>query len=162
MAALDWVFATALVASVLLGAWRGLMYELLSVLGWIGAFVLAQWLAPQVGGWLPMGRAGEALRYGAGFALAFAGTVFAAGLLAWAARKLVEVAGLRPADRALGAMFGLVRGAVLALAVALVVLLTPLKAAGWWTESVGAAVATVALQGLKPVLPQPLGQYLPG
>ena len=63
MATLDWVFLTVLAASLALGAWRGLVYEVLSVLGWIAAFVLAQWLAPDAAAWLPMGRSGEALRY---------------------------------------------------------------------------------------------------
>lgn len=162
MAALDWVLLAVLVASVLLGAWRGLVHEMLSVLGWIAAFVLAQWLAPAAGEWLPMRGAAQPLRYAAGFAVVFVAVVFAAALLAWGVGRLVAASGLRPADRALGAMFGLVRGALVALAAAVVVLLTPLKAAAWWQESVGASVATVALQGLKPVLPPPLGQYLPG
>ena len=34
-----------LLVSVVIGAWRGLLYEVLSVLGWVAAFVLAQWLA---------------------------------------------------------------------------------------------------------------------
>ena len=47
--------------------------------------------------------------------------VFAGGLLAWASRKLIEAAGLRPVDRTLGAAFGVVRGVVLLLALAVVV-----------------------------------------
>ena len=46
MATLDWVFLGVLAISLLLGALRGLVYEVLSVLGWIAAFLLAQWLAP--------------------------------------------------------------------------------------------------------------------
>jgi membrane protein required for colicin V production len=46
-------------ASLLLGAWRGLVYELMSMLGWIAAFVLAQWWAPEVALRLPMSGATE-------------------------------------------------------------------------------------------------------
>jgi membrane protein required for colicin V production len=161
MAALDWVFLAVLVSSLVLGAWRGLVYEVLSVLSWLAAFVLAQWLAAPVGAWLPMTGAAEPLRYAAGFALVFIGAVFAGGLVAWGTRKLVEAVGLRPFDRALGAGFGLVRGLVLLLAVAVVVNMTPLRTAQWWTESTGAGVSTAALRGLKPVVPERLGQYLP-
>jgi membrane protein required for colicin V production len=49
VAVLDWVFIAVLVASLMLGAWRGLVYEVLSVMSWIAAFVLAQWLAPDCG-----------------------------------------------------------------------------------------------------------------
>ena len=62
MAVLDWVFVAVLVASLALGAWRGLVYEVLSVASWIAAFVLAQWLAPDVAALLPMGKASEPMR----------------------------------------------------------------------------------------------------
>ena len=45
MAALDWVFLTVLAASLLIGAWRGLVFELLSLAGWVVAFFAAQWFA---------------------------------------------------------------------------------------------------------------------
>lgn len=161
MATLDWVFLAVLAASLALGAWRGLVYEVLSVLGWIAAFVLAQWLAADAAAWLPMAQAGDAMRYAAGFVLVFIAAAFAAGLLAWLLKKLVEAVGLRPVDRTLGAAFGLVRGAVLLLAAAVVVNLTPLQGGQWWTESMGAGVSTTVLKGLKPVLPERFGQYLP-
>ncbi len=63
MPALDWIFVALLLASLLLGAWRGLVYEVLSVLAWIVAFVLAQWLAPGVAQRLPMSGATEMIRY---------------------------------------------------------------------------------------------------
>lgn len=147
--------------SVLLGLWRGLVYEVLSVLNWLAAFVIAQWLAPQAAAWLPLGQAGEAFRYAAGFVLVFVGALFAGGLLTWLTKKLVEAVGLRPVDRALGGMFGLVRGVVAVLALAVVVQLTALKDGGWWTESLTSGVATAALRGLKPVVPEPFAAYLP-
>lgn len=163
IATLDWIFLAVLALSLLLGVLRGLVYEVLSVLSWLAAFVLAQWAAPEVAQWLApvMGKAPEPLRYAAGFALVFIAVVFAGGLLAYATRKLVEAVGLRPADRALGGCFGLVRGVLLLLAAAVVVNLTPLRTAQWWTESAGAAVTAAALRGLKPVLPEEFGQYLP-
>ena len=33
----DWVLLAALLLSVLLGLWRGLVYEVLSVAGWVAA-----------------------------------------------------------------------------------------------------------------------------
>ncbi len=162
MPALDWVFAAVLLLSVLLGLWRGLVYEVLSVAGWVAAFVLAQWFAPEVAAWLPMGSSAQALRYAAAFVLVFIGAAFAAGLLAWLARKLIEAVGLRPVDRVLGSAFGLVRGAVIVLAAAVVFHMTPLHETQMWNESAGAQVATATLKGLKPILPEAFGRYLPG
>lgn len=161
MSTLDWITLALLAASVLLGLWRGLVYEVLSVLNWLAAFVLAQWLAPRAAEWLPLTRAGESVQYAGGFVLVFVVALFAGGLVAWLTKKLVEAVGLRPVDRALGGMFGLVRGAVAVLALAVVVQLTNLRDGEWWTGSVTAGVATAALRGLKPVVPESFGAYLP-
>ncbi|MBS0390962.1 MAG: CvpA family protein [Proteobacteria bacterium] len=161
MAALDWIFLTVLVASLLMGAWRGLVFELLSVAGWVVAFFAAQWFADDMGALLPMGQADASLRHVAGFALVFVGAVFACGLLAWLVKKLVEAVGLRPADRALGALFGVLRGLVLLLAVTLVTGWMQLQEAPWWKESQAAPILQGALKRLKPVLPDELGRHLP-
>ncbi len=162
MAVLDWVFLAVLVASLLVGAWRGLVYEVFSVVSWIAAFVLAQWLAPDAARLLPLGSMSEPVRYAAGFVVVLVAAAFAGGLLAWLLKKLVEAIGLRPVDRTLGAAFGLARGVVLLLAAAVVVNMTPLKGNVLWQESAGAGVLTVALKGMKPILPEEFGQYLPG
>ena len=161
MAVLDWVFGAVLLASLLLGAWRGLVFEVLSLVTWVAAFIVAQWFAPDVAQMLPMPGAGEAMRYAAGFVLTFIAAVFAGGVVAVLVKKLVSVAGLAPADRMLGAVFGLVRGVVVLLALTVVVAMTPLKKSVWWTDSIGAGVLSAALKGLKPVLPQEYGKYLP-
>jgi membrane protein required for colicin V production len=161
MPTLDWIFLGVLLASLLLGAWRGLMYELLSAVSWIAAFILAQWFAPDVALKLPMAGSAEAVRYAAGFAVVFILSVFAGGLLAKLVQKLFAAVGLQPADRALGAAFGLVRGVVLLLAATVVVGMSPMKSSAWWMESVGAGMGMATLKGLKPALPEEFGRYLP-
>ena len=47
-----------LLASLLLGAWRGLVYEVMSVVGWVVAFILAQVFAGSLAQHLPMESAG--------------------------------------------------------------------------------------------------------
>jgi len=161
MAALDWIFVVVLAASLLIGAWRGLVFELISLAGWVVAFVAAQWFAADVGAWLPMGEADAAWRHVAGFACVFVAAMFACGLLAWLAKKLIEAVGLRPADRALGALFGLLRGALLLLALALVALWTPVHKEPWWTQSASGPLLQALLADLRPALPQELGRHLP-
>jgi membrane protein required for colicin V production len=160
VAAVDWILLAVLVFSMLLGAWRGLVYEVLSVLGWAVSFYAAQWFAPEVAARLPMVSAGEPVRYAAAFVLVFVVSVFVAGLLAFLLKKLVEAIGLRPVDRTLGALFGLVRGVILLLATAVVMNMTSLQSSDWWRESKGAVVLTAALKGLKPVLPERFAKYL--
>jgi membrane protein required for colicin V production len=161
MPTLDWIFLAVLLLSMVIGAWRGLVFEVLSLLTWAVAFVVAQWFAPDAAGWLPMGNAAEPVRYAAGFVLVFVLAIFGGSLVAFLIKKLVAAVGLRPADRLLGAGFGLVRGVVLLLAVTVVVGMTPLHTATWWQEASGPKVTTVVLGGLKPLLPEEFGKYLP-
>ena len=160
MAAVDWVFLAVLGLSMLLGAWRGLVYEVLSVLGWAVSFYAAQYFAPTVSGWLPLQSSSQTVRYAAAFVIVFVAAVFAAGLLAFLLKKLIEAIGLRPVDRTMGAAFGLVRGAILLLAAAVVMDMTALKNSVWWQESKGAPVLSATLKGLKPVLPEKFANYL--
>jgi len=156
----DWVLLAVLAFSMLLGAWRGLVYEVLSVLGWAVSFYAAQYFAPMVAGWLPLQSSSETVRYAAAFVLVFVVGVFTAGLLAFLLKKLIEAIGLRPVDRTMGAAFGLVRGVILLLAAAVVMDMTALKTSTWWQESKGAPVLTAALKGLKPLLPEEFAKYL--
>ena len=161
LAIADWIFIGVLVFSLLVGAWRGLMFEVISVVSWIAAFVLAQWFAPAVAHWLPISSTSEALRYGLGFLIVFIGTIFAGSLIAFMVKKMLAAVGLSPADRMLGAAFGVVRGVVILLALTVLVGMTPFRSAPWWQESEGAKLAGVALHGLKPLLPEDFGKYIP-
>ena len=158
---LDWVTLGVLLASLVLGAWRGLVYEVVSVAGWVAGFVLAQWFAPEAAKRLPLSGLSDSLRHAAGFVAVFVASLFAAALLAWVTKKLVEAMGMRPVDRTLGAAFGLIRGMVLLLAIVVVVDMTPLKTDAWWREARSVGVLEAVLRGLKPVLPEEFGKYLP-
>jgi len=161
MPALDWIFAAVLLLSMLLGAWRGLVFEVLSLLSWLAAFVLAQWLALDAARYLPVASGSDAMRYAAGFVVVFIVVIVLGSLLAVIVKKLTVAVGLRPLDRALGAVFGSVRGALLLLLATVVVGMTPMKSSPAWQESVGAGVAVAVLKGLKPALPGDLEKFLP-
>jgi membrane protein required for colicin V production len=161
MTFVDWTLLGILGLSLVIGIWRGLVYEVLSVFVWIAAFVLAQWFAPDVAAKLPMAGTVQSLRYAAGFVLVFVGTAFVAGLFVQLIKKMVAVVGLRPVDRTLGAVFGLLRGAILLLAIAVVMNMTALRSQADWQASQGATMLTELLTKLKPLLPQDFGKYLP-
>ena len=158
---LDWIFLAVLLLSFMLGLWRGLVYEVLSLMAWVAAFVLAQWLATDVAQHLPLAGFAEPVRYAFGFVLVFVAVVFAGGLLAWLIKKAIVAVGLRPIDRVLGGLFGLLRGLLILLALAVVVQTTALKSQAIWQQSAGAQVLAAVLQGLKPLLPLALVKFLP-
>lgn len=156
----DWLLLAVLLLSVLLGAWRGLVYEVLSVAGWVAAFVLAQAYADEVAAMLPIEGLSPPLQLAAGFALVFIAVAFAGGLLAWMVKKLVASVGLRPVDRILGSAFGLARGVVMLLALSVVVSMSPMRDAPWWQGSVVADVLVATLHAIKPLLPEPVARYV--
>ena len=156
----DWVFLAVLLLSLVIGAWRGLVYEVLSVLGWAASFYAAQWFAPRLASVLPFDSLSNSVRFAAAFVLIFVAALFVFGMLAFAVKKLVEAIGLRPIDRILGALFGVARGVILLLAAAVVINMTTLKQGQWWTSSTGAGILTTGLQILKPMLPPKFAVYL--
>jgi membrane protein required for colicin V production len=158
---IDWALLAVLFLSALLGVWRGLVYEVLSVAGWVAAFVLAQAYASEAAAWLPLDGFSAPLQLAAGFAVVFIATAFVGGLAAWAVKKWVESVGLRPVDRVLGGAFGLVRGAVILLGAAVVVSMTPLHQQGVWQASRGAGMLSATLHEVKPLLPESVARYLP-
>jgi membrane protein required for colicin V production len=156
----DGLLLTVLLLSVLLGAWRGLVYEVLSVASWVAAFVLAQAYADEVAVVLPLEGLSPPLQLAAGFLVVFIAVAFAGGLLAWLVKKLVASVGLRPVDRILGSAFGLARGVVMLLAFAVVVSMSPLRDAVWWQGSAVADLLVATLHAIKPLLPEPVARYI--
>jgi membrane protein required for colicin V production len=157
----DWALLAVLALSVAVGLWRGLVFEVLSLLGWVVAYIAAQVFAPALAPMLPIGSAGGALNQAAAFAATFIAALLAWALAARLLRLVIHATPLQLVDRVLGGGFGLLRGAVLLLAVATVVLLTPAQRAPAWQHSQGAAWLTTLLTGLKPVLPEAIAQHLP-
>jgi membrane protein required for colicin V production len=157
----DWAVLAVLLISVIVGLVRGLLYEVMSLLGWVVAYVAAQAFGARVAAQLPVGAPGSAVNLAAAFVLVFVGTLIAWGLLSWLVKKLVQASPLSPLDRLLGAVFGLLRGAFVALAVGTVISLTPLAKSALWQASYSAAGLQAVLAGVRPWLPHDMSRHLP-
>jgi membrane protein required for colicin V production len=161
LAWVDWMFIAILVLSIVVGLMRGLVFEVLSLLGWLAAYVAAQWLAPELAPHIPVGKPGSALNHAAAFASTFVGALIVWGLMARLLRIVIRATPLSPVDRALGATFGVARALVVMLAITTVVMLTSLAQSPAWRASRGAVWLNGALHGIKPVLPAPIAEHLP-
>ena len=159
MSALDWVFVVILVGSVLIGALRGLVFEVLSLISWVLAFFAARLWGAEVGMWLPMQEMDEGVRIAAGLVIAFVVAIFALGLVIRIIGKLVQIVGLRPFDRTLGALFGALRGVLLLVLIALVFMLTSMRESQIWNTSVFAPHLVSAVSVLRPWMPQEMGRH---
>jgi membrane protein required for colicin V production len=161
MADLDWICCAVLALSLSIGAWRGLVYEVLSVVNWVLAFVLAQWAAPSIAQLLPMHGASDMVRYGAGFFCSFILCLLAGSVLVFLTKKVVHVSGMGLVDRLLGLAFGSLRAMVILLIAAMALRMTPLARSDWWLQAYSPRIAQSVLSGLKPWLPQAFSPYLP-
>lgn len=131
LATIDLILLAALALSAFFGALRGLVRELLSIVIWVVAILGAFRYGSALGDWLNLdGR----LAGPAGFAIIFV-AVFVAG--AWGKKVLagfVAAVGLGGVDRLLGFLFGAVRGALICLAV--LILVRPfIVGQDWWWDS---------------------------
>ena len=158
--AADLAMLAVLLVSMAVGAWRGLAFELMSLLGWFAAYLAAQWFTAAVVPYVPIGAPGSPLNHAAAFALTFLAALIAWGLLARLLKMLIHATPLSGVDRLLGAAFGVLRGGVLLLAVAAVVTRTPWADSPTWQQSTGAACLKVVITGLKPALPARIADQL--
>lgn len=149
--------------SGLIGAWRGLFFEVLALLAWAGAFFAAQWgsvLLDAFWPWQWLGDSAQA-RYLLSFALVFVCALLLLGLCASAARSSIQKTGLRPFDRVLGMGFGLLRALILLWAVTVLIWLTPLHQQAWWRTSWCAPWLHHSLRAVSPLMPPKWQKGLP-
>lgn len=157
----DLAFLGILLFSVIVGLMRGLVFEVLSLLGWVAAYFAAQWFSPALGPHLPVGSPGSPLNHAAAFASVFILALIVWGVAARLLRMVIHATPLSVVDRALGATFGVARALVLMLAITTVVMLTSLAQSQAWRASRGAVWLNGALQEIRPVLPRQLAEHLP-
>jgi membrane protein required for colicin V production len=157
----DLVFIGVLMLSMIVGLMRGLVFEVLSLVGWLVAYVAAQWFSADVALHLPVGRPGSPLNLGAAFASTFIVVLIAWTLVARVVRLLIRATPLSLVDRALGASFGLARGVLVLLVITTLVMLTSFAQSSAWRASRGAVWAGDTLQGIKTMLPPQIAEHLP-
>lgn len=156
MTAFDWIIVAVLGLSALLGLWRGLMREVFSVGGWVAGIALAIRYAAPLGDWLPRDFAWPALRTGLAALGIVVACLFVAAALGWLVHKLVAAARLSGTDRALGALFGLLRGVLIVLAAVFLASRTALAEQPAWREAKLLAPFDVGVRWIVPYLPPAL------
>ncbi|AZG13937.1 MULTISPECIES: CvpA family protein [Cupriavidus] len=157
----DYAVAFILVASALIGVLRGLVREVLALVGWVVAFVLAYHFGGMAAGWMPETLPGGALtRSALGFLAVFFGTWIVSALAGAILGQLLETTGLKPADRGLGLVFGLARGVLIVMLVVVVAGLTKLPEEPFWRDAVSRPYVMQAMDELRQWLPPDLAKYV--
>jgi membrane protein required for colicin V production len=121
--------------SIALGVLRGLVREVLALVAWVAAFLLSNFLAPEVAKLLPQGMGSEEIRLLVSYVVVFIIVLVALSVLAILASKLVKVIGLGASDHVVGGIFGLVRGVLVVMILVLLAGLTALPRQSAWRDA---------------------------
>lgn len=109
----DIVIAIAIVISIVVGVFRGFVKEAISIVSLLVAIWAAMNFGAHAGSLSESWLGSDGLQLWFGRILIFVVILAIGGLLGWGFSKLVRLSLLSGVDRALGAVFGLCRGAVL-------------------------------------------------
>lgn len=153
MTIFDYVVLAAMALSVLLGAWRGVVNELLALVAWVAAFLVARIEAPQATHWLAGQIAEPGLRLAAAFIIIFVGVLILFAVARMLLSRLLSAVGLGTLDRLLGAVFGVLRGLAVVLAGVMLAGMTSMPRERWWQTAVLAPPLETAALAAKPWLP---------
>ncbi|MBL8201814.1 MAG: CvpA family protein [Chromatiales bacterium] len=135
MTTFDYILLGMLLLSGLVGVLRGLIREALSLVIWVAALWCAARFAPHAARLFTTVLDDSLWQLWAGRLALFVGVLFAGSVLAWVVTYFVRRSVITGADRVLGMLFGIARGAVLAGILVLALDLGGFAAEPWWRES---------------------------
>ena len=135
MEIVDIIILFATLVSVIIGWLRGIVRESMSIAALLIAIWAAMHLGPYAGGWLGGTLDSTELQLWAGRFLVFIVILAVGAFLGWGVSKIVHLSGLSGTDRALGAVFGLIRAALLVGVLVLGGRYAGFDVELWWLES---------------------------
>lgn len=133
---IDWVIIALISVSTLISLKRGFVKEALSLVTWVGAFIIARTFHPQMQSLLESTVETPLVRLVAAFAILFFGTLIIGAIINNMIGHLVRATGLSATDRVLGMGFGLLRGVVVVIVGIAFTRYTPLAQDTWWRTSI--------------------------
>lgn len=146
--------------SILVSVIHGLVREIMALVSWVAAFIVARMFAADAAALLPSALTDPAARMFVGFAAVFLAVLIAMTLLALAISSLVKSVGLGLADRALGAIFGFTRGLAIVTIAVLLAGLTTLPRQPAWRDAVLTEPLVNLANWVKVWLPDEMSKHI--
>lgn len=135
MNALDYAVLGICAVSLFIGVWRGAIYEIVNVVGWVAAFIAAQAFAPEFGPYLSDWMTDPSVRMAVAWLIVFIAVTIVFSLVGSLIAEGVRKLGLGLMDRSLGAVVGLLRGGLIVLLLTLAAGLTTFPNATIWKDA---------------------------
>ncbi len=135
MTAIDYLLLAIILVSMVISLFRGFVKEALSLVSWLVAIWAAARFGSQFGEIILGSFDSETIRSWGGRTALLIAVLFAGGVVSWLISQLLDSTGLSGTDRAIGMVFGLVRGVILAAVVLLMFRFAGFSESSWWTDS---------------------------
>lgn len=154
MTSFDYAVIAIVLLSALVGWWRGFMYELFSLIGWVAAYIVARTYSALALPFVPVAVGAENMRAAVAFAALFIATLIVGALFAWFLARLAKFAGLSGMDGKFGAIFGMLRGGMVVIALVWLGGLTDLPQLPFWRNALSSKPLQQAALYAKDYLPE--------
>ena len=132
---LDIVIIAIITISGLVGIFRGLLREIMSLIGWIVSAWLAWRFASEFASVFDSVIQSADVRKAAAFISIFLLSLVLFALLSYFISKIMNKSPLRGMDRTLGMVFGLLRGAIIIAVLVVLIQSTQFAKESWWLGS---------------------------
>lgn len=130
----DTAILIVIAISAAFGLWCGFIKEVLSLLSWIAALVVARLYSDTFSGMLTGLIESDSIRYVTAFCVLFVGVFLVGALINHFMNKVLTITGLKFFDKLLGGVFGVARGTVIILVI-LFILNVFVSETEWWQQS---------------------------
>ena len=160
MTIFDYIVLIILGLSVLIGVMRGLLREVLSIAGWVAAFLVAKFYTAQLSPLLPQAISADSLRYMAAFIVLFLSTLIITSLLAMALSQVFKATGLGWIDRIFGAVFGVARGLMIVGMFVMLSGLTDFPKSSSWSAAMFSAPLEAMVMSARPWMPPVVAEHI--
>lgn len=157
----DYLILAIVGFSGILGLFRGLIKELMSLVAYLVAAAAAVWWGPQASTWIETWLTNPLIRSAVAYLLVFIMALLGVGLINMALSALIERTGLSTADHGFGMLFGVLRGIVLVLVLVTAAGYTQMPTEPWWHESSFVKTAIQLIMRIKLYLPPDIAAWLP-
>jgi membrane protein required for colicin V production len=157
---IDVAILAVIALSAIVGFFRGFLREALGLATWIVAFWMAFMFANSASEYLRRWIDADSARLAVAFAVVFIGVLIVGAVFNYLLGRLISQTGFAGTDRALGIVFGVVRGVAVLVLLVLLAGVTPVPKDNWWQQSLFVGQLEAGAIWVRDYLPPNIAQAI--